>query len=129
MAGEELRKYPQAFLAQGNGDLVQVQNFNVDLTNNGKQVHTLRRKGAGVVLGTEECTITFDAVIDEDGSERNYWRDCKRGVIRQLRAKVPGGRTTLTCNGIYTKVTLEGPLDAETKVSCTFVGQLEEPQT
>lgn len=127
-AGEQLR-YPQAYLAMGNGDLVQVQNFNVDFGNGGKQVHTLRRPGAGVSTGLRECTVTFDSVIDEDGPERNHWRDCENGTIKQIRAKVPGGRTTLVVNGIYNKVTLDGPLDDATKVSCTFVGKLDVPET
>ncbi len=128
MAQEQLI-YPQCSLAMGNGDLVQVTNFTVTLTNNGKQQHTLRRKGAGVVFGTEECTVTFDFVIDEDGPERNYWRDVKRRTIRQLRAKVPGGRTTLTINGAFTGCDLDAPLDDATKGSATFVGHMDDPET
>lgn len=124
MANEQLI-YPQAFLAQGNGDLVQVSNFTVTLTSNAKQVHTLRRKGAGVTLGTEETTVTFDFAIDEDGPERNYWRDVKRGTIRQLRAKIPGG-AVLTINGVYSACDLDAPLDDATKGSCTFIGRMED---
>jgi hypothetical protein len=120
--------YPQAFIAQGNGDLMQVTNFNVTLTNNGKQVHTLRRKGAGVSRGVQESTVSFDFVIDEGGPERNYWRDVIRGIIRQIRAKVPGPSMVLTLNGMYTGVDLDGPLDAATKGSAKFVGHMEEPQ-
>ena len=127
-AGEQLR-YPQASIAMGNGDLVDVTNFNVDFSNGAKQIHTLRQKAAGHSLGVEECTITFDSVISENGPERNYWKDCKRGIVRQVRAKAPGGRTNLTCNGVYSKVTFDGPLDDATKVSCTFIGKLEEPET
>jgi len=121
----EQMKYPQAFLAMGNGDLVQVTNFTVALTNNGKQVHTLRRKGAGVVMGTQESTVTFDFAIDETGPERNYWRDVMKGTIRQLRAKIPGGRTVLTLNGIFTGCDLDAPLDDATKGSATFIGHME----
>ncbi len=120
--------YPQAFLAQGNGDLVQVTNFSMTLTNNAKQKHTLRRKGAGVTLGTQETTVTFDFEIDENGPERNYWKDVMRGTIRQLRGKVPGGKTTLTVNGVYSGCDLDGPLDDATKGSATFIGHMEEPE-
>jgi hypothetical protein len=119
--------FPKAFIAQGNGDLIQVQNFKITLTNGGKQIHTLRRKGAGVTLGNQESTATFDSAIDENGSERNYWKDCMRGIIRQLRAKAPG-RTVLILNGIYTGVDFDGPIDDAAKVSCTFVGHMEEPE-
>jgi hypothetical protein len=125
MPSQEQLVYPQAFLAQGNGDLLQVTNFAATLTNNGKQVHTLRRKGAGVTLGTQESSVTFDAAIDEDGPERNYWRDVMRGLIRQLRVKAPGGKV-LTLNGIYTQCDLDGPLDDATKVSCTFIGHMDD---
>lgn len=129
MNGSEQVKYPQAYLAMGNGDLVSVTNFTVTLTNNGRQVHTLRRKGAGVLLGTQESTVTFDFVISEDGPERNIWRDVMRGTIRQIRAKAPGGKTTLTLNGMFTGCDLDGPLDDATKGSATFVGHMEDVQT
>ena len=125
MAQEQLI-YPQAFIAQGNGDLLQVTNFSITLTNNGKQVHTLRRKGAGVTMGTQESTVTFDFAIDEGGPERNYWRDVMRGIIRQLRGKVPGGKTVLTINGMYTGCDLDAPLDDATKGSATFIGHMED---
>jgi hypothetical protein len=128
MADEQL-VYPQAFIAQGNGDLLQVTNFTLSFTNGAKLKHTLRRKGAGHTLGNPETTVTYDAEIDEDGPERNYWRDAQRGTIRQLRAKIPGGRTTLTVNGVYSQVDLDGPLDDATKVKCTFIGKLEDVTT
>jgi hypothetical protein len=127
MAGEQLI-YPQAYIAQGNGDLIQVTNFTITLTNNAKQVHTLRRKGAGIALGVQESGCTFDFAIDENGPEKNYWRDVIRGIIRQLRAKVPGGKTVLTLNGAYSSCDLDGPLDDATKGSCSFVGHMEEPE-
>lgn len=125
MAVAEQLIYPQAFLAQGNGDLLQVTNFTLNLTNNAKQVHTLRRKGSGVTLGTEESTVGFDFAIDEDGAERDYWKDVQRGTIRQLRAKIPGGKT-LTVNGAYQGVDLDAPLDDATKGSASFIGKLED---
>lgn len=124
MADEQL-KFPQAFIAMGNGDLVQVQNFTVTLATGAKQVHTLRRRGAGITQGVEESTVTFTAAIDEDGAERNYWRDAKKGIIRQLRAKIPGG-SVLTLNGAFSQVDLDAPLDDATKVNCTFVGRMED---
>jgi hypothetical protein len=124
MADGEQLIYPKVFLAQGNGDLVQVTNFTITLTNNAKQVHTLRRKGAGITLGTEECSISFDFAIDEDGPERNYWRDVKTGTVRQLRAKGPN--VAWTVNGAYQGCDLDAPLDDATKGSATFIGHMEE---
>lgn len=112
--------FPRGRIALGSGDLFQVTNVSVNHTNNGKLLHTLRRKGAGTVLGTEESTVDYDAIIDEDGSERDYFKDVKRGTERQLRMKVPG--ETITVNGIYTTRAFELPLDAEIKLSLSFIG-------
>lgn len=116
--------YPQAYLAQGNGDLVEVTDFSVNLTNGAKQHHTMRKPGAGIVFTPDECTVSFNSALSEDGAERNYWSDAQKKKIKQLRAKLPGG-TTLTINGSYKDVNLDAPIDAATKVACTFVGVLE----
>lgn len=121
-------KFPKAFLAMGNGDLIQVTNFTVTYGNSGKQKHSLRRPGAGVAFGNPECTVTFDSEIDENGPERNYWRSIELGTFHQLRAKLPGGRTVLTVEGAFTQCDTDGPLDDATKVSCTFVGKMDRPE-
>ncbi len=127
MADTEQLLYPQSYLAMGSGDLVQVTDFRATLTDNSKQVHTLRRKGAGVTQGLEESTVTFNSSIDEDGSERDYWRLVQKKIVKQLRAKTPGGKT-LVYNGKFTTVDLDGPLDDATKIACTFIGKLEDQQ-
>ena len=123
--GTEQELFAKAFIAQGNGDLVRVTNFNVSSTNNGKQVHTLREDGAGVTLGVRENTVTFDFVVGENGFERNYVKDIQDGKIVQLRCKFPGGKV-LTFNGIYTQISLDAPLDDAVKGSITFIGKLEK---
>lgn len=117
--------FPQSYLAMGNGDLTQVTDFRVSLTNKGKQVHTQRNPGAGVVKGKPECTITFNFVIDEKGYERNYWSLVQDGTIKQLRAKTPGGQV-IVVNGMYTGTELNGPLEDATSGSATFVGKMEK---
>lgn len=128
MATPQVLLYPQAQLAMGNGDLVDVTNCAVTLNNGAKQVHLMRLKGAGITLGSGESSVTFDSAISENGPERNYWKDCQRGTIRQIRMKVPGGRTTLTVNGAFSQVDTDGPLDDAVKVSCTFIGKMETPE-
>ncbi len=122
MADDQLI-FPQAYLAMGNGDLVQVTNFRVGFKNGAKQMHTLRKKGAGIVLGNPETTCSFDSAIDEDGVERDHWRSAQKGEIKQLRAKLPGGKT-LVVTGAYSSVDCDGPLDDAVKVSCEFIGKL-----
>src|SRR6185436_8097716 len=106
---QDQKIFPKGQIAMGNGDLVDVYNVKHEITNNAKQIHTLRRKGAGMTLGTEETTVTFEATVSEDGPERDYLKAIKRGLIRQLRIKIPG--ETLTINGMATKRSLELPLD------------------
>jgi hypothetical protein len=117
---DDVLNYPKAAIAMGNGDLVQVTNFNFDFTNNAKLKHTLRRKVAGVVKGNEEGTLKFDLEIDETGPERDYFNLIKTGEIKQVRAKLPGGMT-LVLKGAYQQLSLDQPLDDACKMSLTFI--------
>lgn len=116
--------YPRGRIALDEGDLVDVTNVKIDHTNNAKQVHTIRKKGAGVTMGTEETTITYDAVVSEDGPERDYFTFVKKGTIKQLRIKVPA--ETLTVNGVYKDRSYELPIDDSIKLSLTFIGHMED---
>jgi len=120
----DTKYYPKGRIALGSGDLIDVTNVKVDTTNNSKQVHTLRKKGAGITMGTEETTVTYDAVISEDGPERDYFALVKSGLIKQLRIKVP--TKTISVNGIYKDVGLELPLDDSIKESLTFIGHMTD---
>lgn len=124
MATEPQKIYPRGFIAMDSGDLIDVTNVKHDITNNAKQVHTIRQKGAGVTLGVEETTISFDAVVSEDGPERDYLRFLKTGTIKQIRIKIPG--ETISVNGIFSTRGMELPLDAEIKFSLTFIGKTED---
>jgi len=127
MASGEQKRYPQSYISQANGDFVSVQNFSSKTTTNAKQVHTLREKGSGFTLGTEESNITFDLVISEDGPERAFHRQMKEGEPIQIRTKIPGG-DVFTYNGVYSGIDHDGPLDDATKFSITFIGHMERPQ-
>src|SRR5262245_9886498 len=121
---DDFKIYPRGSIAFGNGDLVQVTNVKVETTNNARLKHTLRKKGAGVTLGVEETTISFDMEINEDGPEKNYLKSIKTGEIKQLRVKIP--EETITCNGVFTKRSLELPLDDAIKATIDFIGTLVE---
>lgn len=120
--GDEQLNYPKAKIAMGSGDLVDVINVKGKLTNNAKQVHTLRKRGAGITLGTEESSVSFTSAISENGVERDYWKLCKKGTKTQLRIKIPGGKT-LVYNGVYKTVDTDGPIDDAVKVECEFIGK------
>lgn len=126
MAGEEQKIYPRGQIALDSGDLIDVTNVKLDHTNNAKQVHTIRQKGAGITLGIEETTISFDCVISEDGPERDYFNFVKKGRVKQLRMKVPS--LTFTVNGVFKDQSYELPLDDSIKLSMSFVGHMEDTQ-
>lgn len=123
MAAEQ-KLYPRGRVAMDSGDLADVTNIKIDLTNNAKQIHTIRQKGAGITLGTEECTVSFDLVISEDGQERDWIGNCKKGTIKQIRLKVPG--QTFTVDGVVKQVGVEMPLDDAIKQSVSFIGKMQD---
>lgn len=125
MAGTDPLIYPKAQLAMGNGDLMQVTNFSHNIDNKGKQQHTLRRTGAGLVMGKAESEVTFDYAVDEDGPEHNYIRMVQKGTIRQLRAKLPGG-SVIVINGMATRHGLDAPLEDAVKGSVRFIGHTDD---
>ncbi len=120
---DDFKQFPMGAVAMGNGDLIDVTNVKITTKRANKLVHTLRRSGAGKVHGTEETTVTFDAVVPEDGAERDYLADLKAGRIKKLRYKVPGETGTVT--GSTDERSLELALDAAVKYSISFSGRLD----
>jgi len=114
--------YPRGQIALASGDLIDVTNIKVSTTNNAKQVHTIRQKGAGITTGVEESTVSFDAAISEDGQERDYFALIKAATIVNLRVKIPG--ETLSFEGAFTTRDFDLPLDSEIALSMSFVGHL-----
>jgi hypothetical protein len=114
--------YPRGQIALASGDLIDVTNVKVSTTNNAKQVHTIRQKGAGITPGVEESTVSFDAAISEDGQERDYFALIKKSTIVNLRVKIPG--ETLSFEGAFTTRDFDLPLDSEIVLSMSFVGHL-----
>lgn len=114
------RYFPKGRIALGGGDLIDVVNVKYTHTNNAKQVHTLRESGAGITMGVEESTVSYDTVVGAEGVERDYFQLVKTGKIVQVRIKVPG--ETITVEGAYTTRDFELPLDDSVKLSMSFVG-------
>lgn len=116
--------YDRGAIAMGNGELLTVTNVKVTTTDNSKQIHTLRRKGAGVTQGTEETTVTFDAVVGDQGEEADWLNLVKKKILKTLRIKIPG--RTMTVKGKYKDVDYELPLDDAVKVSLGFIGKMDD---
>ena len=116
--------YGRGRIAAGSGDLIDVTNIKVTTTNNAKQVHTIRRGQAGITLGVQETTVTFDCKIGEEGLERDYVTSVSEGLIEHLRIKVPGA--TYTVEGSYQSTDFDLPLDDAITLSLTFIGKLTQ---
>lgn len=112
--------YPKGRIAMGGSDLFDVTNVTFQRTNGAKQVHTLRRKGAGITWGVDESNVSFDMAISEEGLERDFVTAMAEGVISQLIIKIPG--TTYTVEGAFTDDSQDLPLDDAIKASLSFVG-------
>lgn len=123
MADQELKRYPRGQIAIGNGDLQQATLARFSFTNNGKLKHTLRKSPSGVVLGTRECTGSFELEIDEDGPEREVFDAIGEGTIQNFRFKMP--TLTKTIEGIFTSVDVEEPLDDAVRFTVNFIGKLK----
>ena len=117
MADGEQKRYPQAFLAQGNGDFVSCTNFSIKTTNNAKQIHTLREKGSGFTLGKTESTVSADLVVSEDGPERNFYRQLQTFVEACRASTLPFCSLVEACNtqrmidAIYTSAASGTPVE------------------
>jgi len=116
------QKYPRGAIAFGSSDLVEVTNIKITTTNNAKQIHTIRQKGAGTTLGVEETTVTFDAVIGEFGEEADYLALVKNHTMKELRIKIPG--RTMVVQGQFKTDDYEIPLDDAIKQSIEFIGHM-----
>ncbi len=116
--------FPRGRLATKSGELVKITNVKLDSTNNAKQIHTMKTKGAGVTLGVEEHTLSFDLVVGEEGEERDWYEQMKKGSINQVRVKVPG--RTITIEGTVKTIGLELPLDDSIKQSIQIIGAMTD---
>lgn len=121
---KETKVYPLAYLSMGNGDLMQVTDFTYTIDNKGKQVHTQRREGAGVVKGKSESEVTFNFAVDEDGVEHDYVRLVQRGTIKQIRVKCPGG-DNYALTGMFTKCVTNGPLEDAVTGNARFIASTD----
>ena len=116
------RVFPKGRVALGSGDLFSVTNIKATHTNNAKQVHTILENGVGMTKGVEESTITFDAVISEDGQERDWYTLVKTMKITRCRVKIPN--ETMTVEGAFKTRDFELPLDDSIKGSFEFIGHM-----
>ena len=121
---DKLKIYPTGSIAMGNGNLLQVTNVrHMVKTAGSKIIHTIQQAARGVFRGPEESELSFDAVVDEDGYERDYLKMVKNGTIRQLRLKVPG--ETIAFEGMAHERSQEFAVDNAIKYAIAMIGKSE----
>jgi hypothetical protein len=124
MAENETRRFPRGQIALGSGDLQQAIVARFTFTNNGKLKHSLRRSPSGYVLGTRDCSGSFELEIDEDGPEIDVFDAIKSGEFKNFRYKMP--KIVKTIEGILVSVDVELPIDDAVKFTVSWVGKLKD---
>jgi len=114
--------FPVGTIAMGSGDLLDVYNVDLTITSNKKQISTIRKPGAGIFKGVEECTVTFSSKIGENGEELDYVEMVKKNQITSLRLKIPN--RTMTIEGGYSETKITTSLDDAIDLQATFVGHV-----
>jgi hypothetical protein len=119
---DDLAQYPRGAVAMGNGDLIQVTNVKLKLSNGAKLKHTLRKSPSGFVLGHLECSGSMEIEIPETGAEKDYWTMVQNGDVNQIRLKLPAD--TRAVNIVASSMDLELPSDDAIKQTVEFVGEV-----
>jgi|ERR1044071_2362548 hypothetical protein len=120
-ANDDFKQYPRGYIAMDNGDLLDVTDVKIRQKRANKIKHTIRVEGAGKVKGPEETELSFDAIVSEDGPERDYLTLLKNGKIKVIRYKIAG--ETASIKGTVDERSLELPLEDAVKYSITFSGK------
>lgn len=116
--------FSRGAVAMDNGDLLQAKNVKIDQKRpSTKLIHTLRQTAAGIYIGHEETTASFEFVTPEGGNERDYYKMLRTGRIKKLRVKIPG--ETFAIVGVITGRGLELPEDDAIKGTVEFIGKTE----
>ena len=93
---DEVLSFPRGRLSKGAGDLIQVTDVTVRLSKGKKLQGTLRSPEAGVTRGESANEMTFKAVIDANGFERDWKEEFDKDKVSQYRLKLPGLVISLT---------------------------------
>lgn len=120
-ANDDFKQFPRGAIAMDNGDLLDVTNVKITQKRANKIKHTLRVEAAGVVKAPLETELTFDAIVSEDGAERDYLKLVITGKVKKIRYKIPGETGTIV--GIANERSLELELEDAIKYSVVFMGK------
>jgi hypothetical protein len=94
-SNDDFKQYPRGYIAMDNGDLLDVIDVKITQKRANKIKHTIRVEGSGKVKGPMETEMTFEAIVSEDGAERDYLKLLVTGKIKKVRYKMPGETGTV----------------------------------
>jgi len=117
----EVLTFPRARLSKGSGDLMQVTDVTLRRSMGRKLVGTLRNPEAGVSDGEHSNELTFKAVIDENGFERDWDSDFQKGTVVQFRLKLPG--STYALSGKIDDLEITSNQGGAIEFSCKVIGK------
>jgi|GEM_PF-5127381 len=116
-------KYPKARLSFGAGDLIDVYDANLNITDGRQLVSTLRVNPSGWTEGKHSSNLTFKSAVSEEGFERDYLKKWKKGETVRIRLKVPG--KTITISGVLTNPVLTNNTDGFIDFSISTLGAIK----
>jgi hypothetical protein len=118
---DDLKLFPRGSIALDSGDLMDVTNVKVTQKRDVKTVDTLRATAAGIFIGHESTSLSFEAVCPSTGPERDYYAMLRTGKIKTFRIKIPG--ETFAVVGAVSQRVLDLPSDAPLKYNIEAVGK------
>lgn len=121
---DDFLDYPKAQVSLGSGDLLDVQDVTLALTDNEKNVSTLRQNPAGSTGGARGAELSFKSAISKEGFERDYIANWKKRKVVQARLKLPGKVFPVT--GRLTKPQITSNVDNWIEFSVSLLGRLDE---
>lgn len=117
---EELKKYPEAKLALGPGNLQQAHSCTHKTSKSKELKSTFGGNPSGITSGARSDELNFKVLIREEGVERDYWSAYENDETVQMRMKVPG--KTLTITGEITDLETTGEQGNAVELTGTLKG-------
>lgn len=119
---DSLIGFEKARLAMGNSDLMDVYNVDIEVKDDSKLVHSIRKSPAGYVQGTFECSGSFDTLIHPGGPEADWIKSVQTRSTNQYRFKASG--VTITIDAKNNSVKAKQAVDGATEFNISFVGNV-----
>lgn len=117
-----LVQYPRGQINVGQGTLQFAASAKFSYVNGAKVKHSLRRPGAGVVLGNPEVTGSIELDITENGPERDFFFMVRKGEVKQFVFDIPADSKAI--NAVVSGIDVDMPVDDAVKQTVNFVGTM-----